>query len=109
MIPSFWPLITRAPLNTAVMGGRVGTARATRTQLDVLLGLPSYRYSADEGDGKVTIGWVFKTPRGPAEIRDYWWNGPTEWSIAAPNHKAGLWLAAYLRRLGLAASTRTPR
>lgn len=90
-----------------VMGSRVGTATASRAVLRHLLGTPTY--DNPSSDDKVTIGWVFNTPRGPAEVRDYWWNAPTEWSIAAANRRAGLWLAKYLRTLGISASCRKPR
>lgn len=86
-----------------VLGGRIGTAISPLNVLKEALGKPSY---TDSVDGKVTIGWVFATPRGPAEIRDYWWNGPTEWSLASREPKAAMWLAKYLRGLGIKASTK---
>lgn len=87
-----------------VMGGRIGTASATREQLLAILGEPSFVHELLI-DSKVTIQWVYKTPRGLAEIRDYWWNAPTEWSLAAVNGKAALWLARSLRRAGIKASS----
>jgi hypothetical protein len=87
----------------SVMGGRAGTAVATKAALLDKLGAPTY--STPSADEKVTIGWVFNTPRGPAEVRDYWWNGATEWSIAAPSRRAAMWLCRYLRRMGIPAST----
>lgn len=86
-----------------VSGGRAGTAYATREELITKLGRESFGPS---DDGKVTIGWVFNTPRGAAEIRDYWWNKPGEWSLAAGDRRAALWLASYLRGLDIKASTK---
>lgn len=88
---------------TAVMGGRIGTAIASRAALFDALGRPTY--NTPSSDDKVTIGWIYQTPRGPAEIRDYWWNAETEWSIAAANRKAAMWLCRALRRAGIDAST----
>jgi len=111
-----------APL-ARVMGGRTGTAIATLDQLKDLLGEPSYTCGPElvgrnplTGENvydspKVTTAWIFKTPRGLAEVRDYWWNRKNEQSIACagalPNAggpKASLWLAAYLRGLGIKAA-----
>lgn len=86
----------------AVMGGRCGTCLATLAQLDAALGEPTYIGSADN---KVTRGWIFKTPRGLAEVRDYWWNGAAEQSIAAQSFAAARWLAAHLRTLGFRAAS----
>lgn len=88
-------------------GFRVGTAMIDRAKIFSLLGEPQEDWRGqDHLDNKVTLMWYFDTPRGPAQVRDYWWNGKNEWTIAATNHKAGLHLARYLRRLGVPASTR---
>lgn len=79
---------------------RVGTAICTLYELEELFG-----QCHTEGDfEKVTKEWHFETPRGRVTIRDYWWNRPTEQSIAAKDWKAGLWFMAYLRRFKIAAS-----
>ncbi len=89
------------PTNGTAMGCRIGTAYCDRDMLRDLLGIePNQGHPAS----KVTIGWTFNSPRGPVEIRDYWWNAEDEWSIAAANWKAGLWLNKYLRTLGIKAS-----
>ncbi len=105
-------------ISAPCMGHRIGTCRAELTTLCCLLGDPSHDWRGTQDriplatggyfidTPKVTLTWIFQTPRGPAEIRDYWWNAATEWTIAAQNHKAALWLAKYLRSLGLRASTR---
>lgn len=93
--------LQRANSMVRVMGGRCGTAVASLADLQNALGEPSYRGSYDD---KVKMGWVFATPRGPAEVRDYWWNGPNEASIAAQSTNAARWLAAHLRTLGIVAS-----
>ncbi len=95
--------LERAHRATAVMGGRIGTSVATRAALVAALGAPSY--DTPSADEKVTIGWIYKTPRGPAELRDYWWNSASEWSVAAANRKAAMWLCRFLRRQGIQAST----
>lgn len=83
--------------------GRAGTCMATLADLRRAFGAPTY---AGSDDGKVTAGWIFDTPRGPAEVRDYWWNAPDEMSIGAGSRKAAMWLARLLRRAGLPASSR---
>lgn len=93
--------LQRAHDMVRVMGGRCGTAVASLAELQTVLGEPSYKGSYDD---KVKMGWVFATPRGPAEVRDYWWNGPNEASIAAQSAKAARWLAAHLRTRGIIAS-----
>ena len=93
--------LQRAHAMVRVLGGRCGTAVASLTDLQSALGEPTYVGSYDD---KVKMGWVFNTPRGPAEVRDYWWNGPREASIAAQSFKAARWLAAHLRTLGIIAS-----
>ena len=83
---------------------RQGTVRCTLADLERVLG-PAH--SGDYGGGKVTANWNFETPRGPAQVGDYWWNQPTEQSVRARSHNAALWLTRYLRRLGFAARART--
>lgn len=90
------------------MGHRIGTAVAEYSQLVSLLGEPviygpyrDYEYN----NNKVTCAFSVNTPRGKCEVRDYWWNGANEWSIAAESRKAALWAARLLRRNGIAAST----
>jgi hypothetical protein len=103
--------VTKAPDHTRVMGGRVATVYATAQALIDVLGPPS---RVDTTDQKVNYRWVVNTPRGPAEIRDYWWNRLDEHTIAAetvPNnwtrgHKAALWVAAALRAQGIPAGRR---
>lgn len=96
--------VNKAKPGVSVMGGRCGTAMATRESLISALGEPTYT-DRDE-DAKVTVSWVFKTPLGNAEVRDYWWNRETEWSIAAPTRRAAMHLAKYLRTLGFPASSK---
>jgi hypothetical protein len=52
-------------------------------------------------DNKVTAIWCFDTPRGVGIVRDYWWNGDNEMSLQANNRKVTLWLAKYLKALGI--------
>jgi hypothetical protein len=99
-------------------GWRQGTCYADPLALYAQLGEPSHdwRGTVDTitdslghvhtDTPKVTLAWIFKTPRGNAEVRDYWWNATGEWSIAAQNTKAAMWLAKYLRTRGFVASTR---
>lgn len=95
------PAVFPAPV-ARVSGGRAGTATVTLDALRSILGAPHYASQ----NGKVTAGWVFYTPRGIAEVRDYWWNGPNEQSIGADNRRAAMWLCRYLRQLGIPATTR---
>lgn len=101
--------LVRPHLDDTWMGGsRVGTVRATKAELIAELGDPVL---VDTADGKVNYRWVFDTPRGLAEIRDYWWNQANEHTIAADcypgapgkHDRAGLWLARYLRQRGMKA------
>lgn len=78
-------------------GGRMGTAYGTKTALTKAFGRPNVKPS---DDGRVTCGWRLMTPRGPIEIRDYWWNAKGEWSIAAGSWKAALWARRALRSHG---------
>lgn len=96
--------VTRA--DVAPMFGRSGTAIAARSLLYVRLGMPTSDKPSD--DGKVTVRWCYLTPRGYAELRDYWWNPPGEWSIGADSKGAALWLCAYLRAQGIPAAAQTP-
>ncbi len=101
--------VVKPAIPPCILGGRWGTAVASQEAVEAALGKPSYVIGQPRHypDGtKVTIGWVVNTPRGPATIRDYWWDAPIEWSLAAANQKAALWLAAFLRRKGIRASTR---
>lgn len=97
--------LAKAPI--APGGHRLGTALIERDKIFALLGKPTHDWRGQEhDDGKVTIVWVFQTPRGQAELRDYWWNGQNEWSIAAQNIHAARFLAKHLRAIGAPASTR---
>lgn len=99
-----------APPAATAMGHRIGTAQAAQEKMFAVLGNPTHDWRALEDgegmDGKVKLSWVFDTPRGRAEIRDYWWNKEGEWTIAAQSRKPAMWLARHLRALGFAASTR---
>ncbi len=89
---------------------RLGTVKATKEELLLALGQPHFDASQDgEADGKVTFLWKISTPRGDATIHDYWWNAKNEQSIGAADHKAALWVCAYLRRLGFEAKSRARR
>ena len=63
--------------NESPMGGRIGTAIATKEQLLSILGEPSWVWEFDpaypnaEPSGGVTIRWYFRTPRVLAEVRNY--------------------------------------
>jgi len=101
--------LTKAKPGATVAAGRTGTAYASLDVLKHALGEPSFatgfpRYYAD-GD-RMTIGWILETPRGFALIRDWWWNEPKEWTLSASSPRAALWLAGFLRSLGIRASTR---
>lgn len=90
-----------------VMGGRSGSAVADFEKLCELFGNPEmFGKYRDYDKNKVTVAWTFSTPRGPVEIRDYWWNASGEWSIAAQSRKAAMWLCRKLRKMGVPASTR---
>jgi hypothetical protein len=94
------PFIKPASPMTRVSGWRSGTAFCTLADLRRLFGEPTYDATATF-DGKVTASWVFITPRGPAEVRDYWWNPINEQSIAAGHWKATFWLSRFLREHGI--------
>lgn len=88
--------VDKASPNAFVAGCRVGTLTMPEGKLRKLIGNPT-RYGSP--DSKVTKTWVFTSPRGEFEIRDYWWNAKGEWSIAAANAKAALWGRAFGRYL----------
>jgi len=79
--------------NNHLGAGRVGTIVAPLADLVAAFGDP---YVPGNGDGKVTKIWSFHTPRGPAFLRDYWWNNETEWSIGARDVRARRWLRLYV-------------
>ena len=86
-----------------VMGCRRGTVLIS---LDTMRELFGPEQSDGDGD-KVTACWTFNTPRGFIEVRDYWWNGREECSIAGTSYRAAMWIAAYFRARGYKASTYT--
>jgi hypothetical protein len=94
------------PCSTEGSYGRLGTAVATRAEVEALFG-PSH-ITVDGSDDKVRFGWYIKTPRGTACLRDYWWNLPNELTIAGPP-RACMWVAAYFRSHGITAKTRNWR
>ena len=94
-------------------GGRCGTIRGlTLQQFAAKFGNPH-----DTGDGdKVHAEWYFQTPRGLVSVYDYWWNPKDQLSIGLRNttknnpfgnSRASLWLARYMRDLGIDASAYT--
>lgn len=99
-----------------VGSGRMGTASISLEDFAKVFGPPER--TTDEPDKlvmpdgavvydspKVTAEWFFDTPRGVVCVRDYWWNGPRELSIASTRWRAALWVAAFLRRKGIEART----
>jgi len=56
-----------------------------------------------DGAGKVHVVWYINTPRGIVDIRDYWWNGKNELSIASGNNKSLRWAKYWLRIHGVKA------
>ncbi len=84
---------------SVVLGGRWSTVNATRDELIAALGEPTWEGGIQ--DGKVTVRWVFVTPAGNAEVRDYWWNAPGEWTLAAESERGAHLFADYLQGLGL--------
>jgi len=83
-----------------ILGGRSGTVWASLGELVALLGDPQ---SVNSADDKVHYRWIFDTPRGPVEVRDYWWNATGEHSIASARGNAALWVARWFRRRGVRA------
>lgn len=95
---------------------RMGTLVANTYDLVRIFGEPTYDKIGEAENGevnilkdlegnqwlndRVTVGWLFHTPRGMFEVRDYWWNPKGTWSIAARNRKELLWALAYLKSLG---------
>ncbi len=97
--------IIQSPSTDETAGsGRVGTCMAPEAELVKRFGPPQPVKVFDE---KVTKSWYVKTPRGTVAIRDYWWNGKNEWSIAAKDNKAAKWGIRFLRFAGLQANNRT--
>lgn len=99
-----------ASVHKPVLGGRVGTVNLSPAAFlsrfgnphviaDVNILFNSKRDAYD--DNKVTVIWTFDTPRGPFEVRDYWWNGPDELSIAAAGNRQRLWAVRYLKSMGI--------
>jgi len=79
----------------SIMSGRSGTVLASISDLIRVFGSPIKQSYFDD---KVTMAWYFQTPRGPVEVRDYWWNVKgVEWSIATENRKAVKWLKRFLQ------------
>lgn len=91
--------IKRAHPMASVLGCRVGTVTMNRDELEAAIGQPTRTYTEAEGDGKVTVIWIFESPAGKFEIRDYWWNAYNEWSIAANGRRAALWANSFARNL----------
>lgn len=90
--------VRKSDEHTNIIGGRTGTVYVTKEKLMELFGSPTVIF--EPGD-KVTFIYQFDTPRGPAHVRDYWWNGPEEHSIASSGPKANLWVKSFLRNHGL--------
>lgn len=102
--------VSLASVYKPVMGGRVGTVNLSPYEFFKRFGDPHVLEDANilfcdkrtaYYDNKVTTIWTFDTPRGPFEVRDYWWNGPEEMSIAAANKKQTLWAVRYLKYMGV--------
>jgi hypothetical protein len=94
--------VTKAPSHFPCLSGRLGTVEATLAEFAAQFGPPQLRHPKGP-DTKVTQCWTFRTPRGFANVRDYWWNGTRELSVDGQNGKAALHLRAWLRRHGLRA------
>lgn len=90
--------IRKASSDAALAGGRWGTVSATRSEIVSALGNPSWECNGGE---KVTVSWAFFTPAGVAEVRDYWWNGPDEWSLCAVSEEAARMFVEFLSAAGL--------
>jgi hypothetical protein len=75
------------------MGGRSGTCLADEADLRRVFGTP---VNPCDADGKVTKCWRFNTPRGTADLRDYWWNQPGEWSLSCKDQKSLIWLRRHV-------------
>lgn len=81
------------------LGGRCGTAHISLKEFASHFGEP---HAKDVG-GKVKAIWSIDTPRGPANVRDYWWNGERELTVSAGNAKAARWAIGWLRTHGIKA------
>jgi len=88
------------------MGGRTGTVNLSPNGFFKRFGNPHALHEPDilhngkdkaYDDQKVTVEWCFDTPRGPVIVRDYWWNGENEMSIAASNNRSARWVKYYLK------------
>jgi hypothetical protein len=89
------------PDEPSILGGRAGTVLATKDELIAVFGKPR---DVLDGDEKVTYRWVFETPHGFVEVRDYWWNGPREHSIGSADNKATQYVVHFLRSKELTAN-----
>lgn len=98
--------------NHVIGGGRCGTVHLTLQQFAAKFGNP---HGAGDGD-KVHAEWYFMTPRGLVSVYDYWWNPKGQLSIGLRNttkdnpfgnSRASLWLARYMRDLGVFATAKT--
>lgn len=107
--------VSISPTHKPVLGGRSGTAWISIAEFARRFGPHSAQW--DDPDAKVKVVWTIDTPRGPCEVRDYWWNAENEMSIAVPCHdgdfgsmtysarkarKASLWVRKWLRAHGVA-------
>lgn len=93
-----------------ISGGRMGTVNLSPKEFYKRFGAPSLCYNENilthtkreaYKDNKVTVIWTFDTPRGPFEVRDYWWNGEDELSLASNTNKQRLWAISYLKSMGI--------
>lgn len=100
--------VTKARYHFPNLGGRIGTIDASLDEFMERFGPPQQNNPKEPGT-KVTACWTFATPRGYANVRDYWWNGPRELSMDAQTRKAGLWARAWLRAQGLRAYPGMPK
>jgi len=92
---------------TPAKSGRFGTAFLTLEAMGRKFGDPHVQdFSEDgvDGAGKVHAIWTIDTPRGIAEVRDYWWNPKDQLSIGADNKWAFLWAKNWLRCMGVRVS-----
>lgn len=96
--------VKKAHHHVPSVSGRRGTVEASLAEFADLFG-PPQAHAPDGLDvgAKVTTVWTFRTPRGYANVRDYWWNEARELSIDADNARSALWLRGWLRRQGVRA------
>jgi hypothetical protein len=87
--------VTLAPFETNVGASRMATVFADEHTLRTLFGMPVHPQPEDV-DSRVTKIWTFETPRGLANLRDYWWNRSDEWSVAARDRRAARWLRRHV-------------